>query len=246
MRIVYKRYETTVALPIEYGALNAGNLLGGMLVYAEEECMEGWQIGLAVVGLLIILVGIGVGQLKTLPGFAHTSEPVIDAATIRQAAAAASSRSSCWTAASSRNCDASSSRKPSLEEGSEQGATTTTGGSSKRGGGGGGGGVSTRRGSERPSHRREGSGGGGGGAVAVGAIARVGVELDAPRHQLSVLPETPRTTVASSVSVNLQELSLAGGVGDEPPSRLDSVVSSEGSDIGAAENGVGVLSVEAV
>ena len=41
MRIVYKRYETTVALPIEYGALNAGNLLGGMLVYAEDECMEG-------------------------------------------------------------------------------------------------------------------------------------------------------------------------------------------------------------
>ena len=24
MRLVYKRYETTVALPIEYGALNAG------------------------------------------------------------------------------------------------------------------------------------------------------------------------------------------------------------------------------
>ena len=43
MPYVYRRYETTVALPIEYGALNAGNLLGGLLVYGEDAYMTGWQ-----------------------------------------------------------------------------------------------------------------------------------------------------------------------------------------------------------
>ena len=66
MPIVYKRYETTVALPIEYGALNAGNLVGGLLVYAEDGYMEGWQIGLAIGGLCLILLGIAIGQLHDL------------------------------------------------------------------------------------------------------------------------------------------------------------------------------------
>ena len=64
MRIVYKRYETTVALPIEYGALNVGNLLSGLLFYDEASYMEGWQVGLALGGCCIILVGIGVGQMS--------------------------------------------------------------------------------------------------------------------------------------------------------------------------------------
>ena len=64
MRIVYKRYETTVALPIEYGALNVGNLLSGLLFYDESSYMEGWQIGLALGGCFIILLGIGVGQMS--------------------------------------------------------------------------------------------------------------------------------------------------------------------------------------
>lgn len=64
MRIVYTRYETTVALPIEYGALNVGNLLSGLLFYDEASYMEGWQVGLALGGCCIILVGIGVGQMS--------------------------------------------------------------------------------------------------------------------------------------------------------------------------------------
>lgn len=64
MRIVYRRYETTVALPIEYGALNVGNLLSGLLFYDEGSYMEAWQVGLALVGCCIILLGIGVGQMS--------------------------------------------------------------------------------------------------------------------------------------------------------------------------------------
>ena len=67
MPIVYRRYETTVALPIEYGALNAGNIASGLLFYRESQYMEGWQIGMALGGCAVILFGIGVGRLSRLP-----------------------------------------------------------------------------------------------------------------------------------------------------------------------------------
>lgn len=63
LRVVFARYETTIALPIEYGTVNACSVCSGLIFYGEQEYMEGWQLALNVAGLLIILVGIGVGSL---------------------------------------------------------------------------------------------------------------------------------------------------------------------------------------
>ena len=61
---VFRRYEVTVALPIEYGALNAANVCTGLLFYAEHESMTDRQLALVVGGLAVILSGIAVGQLR--------------------------------------------------------------------------------------------------------------------------------------------------------------------------------------
>ena len=58
-----ERIETTVALPIEYGAVNVGAVLTGMLFYDEWQYMETWQIVMQVVGCVAILVGIAVGRI---------------------------------------------------------------------------------------------------------------------------------------------------------------------------------------
>ena len=68
MRKVFRRYETTVALPVEYGSLNAANVCTGLLFYAEHERMSGEQIALILCGLCVILVGIGVGTLSCWGG----------------------------------------------------------------------------------------------------------------------------------------------------------------------------------
>ena len=61
MPVVYKRYEVSIALPIEYGALNACTVLSGLLFYDEHQFMQTWQIVLQVVGALVIIAGIGIG-----------------------------------------------------------------------------------------------------------------------------------------------------------------------------------------
>ena len=39
MPIVFRRFETTVALPVEYGAVNAGSVLSGLLFYQEHSSL---------------------------------------------------------------------------------------------------------------------------------------------------------------------------------------------------------------
>ena len=75
MPYVYRRYETTVALPIEYGALNAGNIASGLLFYGEAQYMRPWQVGMALGGCAVILLGIGVGRLERLPCSADPNKP---------------------------------------------------------------------------------------------------------------------------------------------------------------------------
>lgn len=48
----------TVALPIEYGSLNVNSVLGGLLFYREAGLMDGRQMGLALGGCALILLGI--------------------------------------------------------------------------------------------------------------------------------------------------------------------------------------------
>lgn len=63
MRKVFARYETTIALPIEYGALNFSNVCTGLLFFAEHKLMQGWQLALVISGCVVILVGIAIGQI---------------------------------------------------------------------------------------------------------------------------------------------------------------------------------------
>jgi len=67
LAVVYRRYETTVALPIEYGALNVASVLAGLLFYDEYQYMDDWQLALALAGVCIIVAGIIVGLIATAP-----------------------------------------------------------------------------------------------------------------------------------------------------------------------------------
>ena len=58
MPFIYRRFEVSVALPIEYGALNAGSVLSGLFFYDEHQFMTQWQVALQGVGASIILVAI--------------------------------------------------------------------------------------------------------------------------------------------------------------------------------------------
>ena len=62
---VFRRYETTVALPVEYGALNVANVATGLLFYEEHQKMSASDLTLIICGLCVILVGIFIGQLRT-------------------------------------------------------------------------------------------------------------------------------------------------------------------------------------
>jgi len=75
-RKVLARYETTVALPIEYGALNAASALTGLLFYGEKAELEGWQLAYTGAGVGIILVGIAVGMLGSRAGSAASTQSV--------------------------------------------------------------------------------------------------------------------------------------------------------------------------
>ena len=62
-RKVLARYETTVALPIEYGALKAASALTGLLFYRERLQLKSWQLTCTSVGVVLILAGIAIGML---------------------------------------------------------------------------------------------------------------------------------------------------------------------------------------
>jgi len=61
MTTVFKRYETTKALPIEYGTVMAVNAMSGLIFYNESTFMETWQITVMSVGVFIIVIGLMVG-----------------------------------------------------------------------------------------------------------------------------------------------------------------------------------------
>lgn len=63
-RKVLRRYETTVALPIEYGALNAASACTGLLFFNERLSLSSWQLACNVGGVATILVGIALGMVE--------------------------------------------------------------------------------------------------------------------------------------------------------------------------------------
>ncbi|KAL1504123.1 hypothetical protein AB1Y20_010533 [Prymnesium parvum] len=64
MPVVFRRFETTVALPIEYGAVNAASVMSGLLFYNEARYMAAWQVALQLIGCVLILLGIVVGRSR--------------------------------------------------------------------------------------------------------------------------------------------------------------------------------------
>jgi len=72
MRICFKRYEVTQALPIEYGAVNVAAVCSGLIFYNEVEDMSGWQLALVIVGCVTTVTGIAIGRLSSLPCFPAT------------------------------------------------------------------------------------------------------------------------------------------------------------------------------
>ena len=62
---MYRRYETTIALPIEYGALNVCSVAAGLLFYDEARYMQRWQLGCVLGGAAIVMAGIAMSLRAT-------------------------------------------------------------------------------------------------------------------------------------------------------------------------------------
>ena len=67
LRVVFKRYETTFALPIEYGTVNVAMVGSGLVLFQEHKYMETWQIAAMLVGSLVVCVGIQLLHRPALP-----------------------------------------------------------------------------------------------------------------------------------------------------------------------------------
>ena len=63
LNVVFRRYETTLALPIEYSAVQVCAVCSGLIFYDEVDAMAGWQLGVCIFGALVILLGVGIGRL---------------------------------------------------------------------------------------------------------------------------------------------------------------------------------------
>mmetsp|Transcript_36343 Transcript_36343/g.88407 ORF Transcript_36343/g.88407 Transcript_36343/m.88407 type:complete len:147 (+) Transcript_36343:359-799(+) len=64
LKVVYKRYETTVALPIEYGMVNVAMCASGLIFYQEHKFYEPWQLTLTVSGSIVVCIGIMIFFVK--------------------------------------------------------------------------------------------------------------------------------------------------------------------------------------
>ena len=84
MPLVYRRYEVSVALPVEYGAVNLGAVLVGLLFFDEYYWMAPWQLALQLVGCALILAGIAVQQpCRTAPALRTAVDAPAKAAVLK-------------------------------------------------------------------------------------------------------------------------------------------------------------------
>jgi len=63
MKVVFERFETTLALPVEYGTVSAASQLSGLLFYRETLWMDTWQKVVILTGVVVIVVGVSVGRI---------------------------------------------------------------------------------------------------------------------------------------------------------------------------------------
>ena len=64
LKVVYKRYETTIALPIEYGVVNVAMCASGLIFYQEHKYYETWQLAVTITGSVVVCLGISIFFLK--------------------------------------------------------------------------------------------------------------------------------------------------------------------------------------
>jgi len=64
LRVVFARYETTKALPIEYGMVNVMQVLSGLVFFREDQYYKTWQLILLFIGVFVILCGVQVGRME--------------------------------------------------------------------------------------------------------------------------------------------------------------------------------------
>ncbi|KOO33156.1 hypothetical protein Ctob_011319 [Chrysochromulina tobinii] len=57
LKVVFARYQTTLAIPIEYSTLNFFSVVGGLLFFQEAEYMEPWQLEFVLIGCSVMTVG---------------------------------------------------------------------------------------------------------------------------------------------------------------------------------------------
>jgi len=62
---VFRRYDVTQALPIQYGAVMVCDALSSIFFYRENTYMNNLQLGLVLSGVVVIIIGIVIGRLKT-------------------------------------------------------------------------------------------------------------------------------------------------------------------------------------
>jgi len=65
---VFRRYDVTQALPIEYGGVMACDALSAIIFYKEDAYMENWQLLMAIAGVATIIFGIIVGRCDKSTG----------------------------------------------------------------------------------------------------------------------------------------------------------------------------------
>merc|ERR1719285_497067 len=78
LRTVFRRYDVTQALPIEYGAVVACDTLSAIIFYDEFMYMEDWQIIVTLIGVIVIIVGIIVGRMQNFNNSTEDKENALN------------------------------------------------------------------------------------------------------------------------------------------------------------------------
>jgi hypothetical protein len=74
LRTVFRRYDVTQALPIEYGGVMICDALSALIYYKEDSYMEEWQLLMVIGGVCVIVLGIMIGRIQS--GSSPGSKPI--------------------------------------------------------------------------------------------------------------------------------------------------------------------------
>jgi multidrug transporter EmrE-like cation transporter len=64
LRAVYRRYDVTLALPIEYGTVMLCDAITSIVFFQEDAYMDTWQLITTISGVALILIGILLGRIR--------------------------------------------------------------------------------------------------------------------------------------------------------------------------------------